>query len=264
MPPDRAKRFPGTPKFSPLELLSKELPEHPLFRKNIANRIWWMMMGRGLVEPLDLHHSGNPSSHPELLTLLGAEVAAREYDLRWLIREIALSEAYQLASVLSQEANEDTADSTYQVALEKPMSAEQLLASMLQSVGDGKPVTLDEKAEQLVDLRARFAAAFANPPREPEIGHNPTVKAALFLLNDDVLLSLLKPADGNLVERLAKLEDATQLAEELYMSVLTRRPTPEETEEVSDYLVSTPDDRPTSCGHLVWALLASTEFGVNH
>ena len=44
--------------------------ENLAFRRNIANRLWAMMMGRGLVHPVDLHHSGNPAAHPELLDLL--------------------------------------------------------------------------------------------------------------------------------------------------------------------------------------------------
>lgn len=264
VPPDRKTRFAGRPKFSPLQLLSEQLPEHPLFRKNIANRLWWVMMGRGLVFPLDLHHTDNPPSHPELLTMLGDELATHKYDLRWFVRELALSKTYQRASVLPDPANDETAESTYQVALEKPLSVEQLLGSMLQAVRDGKVVAIDQDEEKLTELRERFSKAFANPPREPEVGHSPSVKAALFLLNDDVVLGWLKPQDGNLVDRLVKIDDAAKVAEELYLSLLTRRPIADEIREVSDYLASNADDRATACGDLAWALLASTEFGVNH
>jgi hypothetical protein len=264
VPPDRKTRFAGTPKFRPLQLLSEQLPEHPLFRKNIANRLWWMMMGRGLVFPLDLHHSDNPPSHPELLSMLGDDLAGHEYDLRWLIRELALSKTYQRASLLPDLAAAEIAESTYQIALEKPLSAEQLLGSMLQAVSDGKTVSLDHEDEQLAVLRERFTKAFANPPREPEVGHNPSVKAALFLLNDDVVLGWLQPKDGNLIDRLVKVTDAALVADELYLCVLTRRPTAEEVEEVSSYLASHASDQATACGDLAWALLASAEFGVNH
>ena len=86
----------------------------------------------------------------------------------------------------------------------------------------------------------------------------------LFLLNDEVLLSLLKPQSGNLADRLTQLDDKDQLVEELYLSVLTRRPCEEESQEVADYLRSRSDNRDEAIGHLIWALLASTEFCVNH
>jgi hypothetical protein len=53
-------------------------------------------------------------------------------------------------------------------------------------------------------------------------------------------------------------------AEELYLSVLSRRPTAEEREEVLDYLKKKADQRTAALGRLAWALLASTEFCVNH
>jgi len=65
------------------------------FRRNIANRIWALMLGRGIVHPVDLHHSGNPPSNPALLNLISKQFAAKKFDLRWFVREIALSEAYQ-------------------------------------------------------------------------------------------------------------------------------------------------------------------------
>ncbi|MBI2480105.1 MAG: DUF1553 domain-containing protein, partial [Planctomycetia bacterium] len=65
------------------------------FNKNIANRLWAHMMGRGLVEPVDLHHADNPPSHPELLELLGDQLVAMKYDIKTFLREIALSATYQ-------------------------------------------------------------------------------------------------------------------------------------------------------------------------
>lgn len=65
------------------------------FNENMANRLWAMMMGRGLVHPLDLSHPGNPPSHPALLKMLGDELAAMHFDARAFLREIALTRVYQ-------------------------------------------------------------------------------------------------------------------------------------------------------------------------
>lgn len=65
------------------------------FNENIANRLWAHLMGRGLVHPLDLHHSGNPPTHPELLKLLGEQFAAGGFRIRPFLRELALTQAYQ-------------------------------------------------------------------------------------------------------------------------------------------------------------------------
>ncbi len=65
------------------------------FNENLANRLWAMMMGRGLVHPVDLHHPGNPPSRPELLALLGREIAALRFDVKAFLRELALTRVYQ-------------------------------------------------------------------------------------------------------------------------------------------------------------------------
>ena len=73
--PDREKKTPGVLKFSPLQQLAAQLPadSNPAFSRNIVNRVWALLLGRGIVHPLDLHHSENPPSHPELLDLLALE-----------------------------------------------------------------------------------------------------------------------------------------------------------------------------------------------
>jgi hypothetical protein len=65
------------------------------FNRNIANRLWAMMMGRGLVHPLDFDHADNPPTHPELLDLLADELTAMKYDMRAFLRELALTKTYQ-------------------------------------------------------------------------------------------------------------------------------------------------------------------------
>jgi Protein of unknown function (DUF1549)/Protein of unknown function (DUF1553) len=65
------------------------------FNENVANRLWAVMMGRGLVHPVDLHHPSNPPSHPELLKLLAVEIVARKFNVRDFLRELALTEVYQ-------------------------------------------------------------------------------------------------------------------------------------------------------------------------
>lgn len=65
------------------------------FNVNITNRLWAQMMGRGLVHPVDLHHPANPPSHPAVLDLITNEFVAMKYDMRWLIRELAMSKTYQ-------------------------------------------------------------------------------------------------------------------------------------------------------------------------
>jgi hypothetical protein len=65
------------------------------FNVNISNRLWALVMGRGLVHPVDLHHPANPPSHPAVLDLVTNEFVAQKFNMRWLLRELVLTRTYQ-------------------------------------------------------------------------------------------------------------------------------------------------------------------------
>jgi hypothetical protein len=257
--PDAKSKNPGKLRFSPLEKLAEELPraDHPAFVRNIVNRLWFLMMGRGLVHPLDQHHTGNPPSHPEVLDLLAKEFVAHRMDIKWLLRELALSQTYQRSSLLPEGQTENLPTS-FLTALEKRLSAEQMLQAVMVATGSQSPPS--------DAIRKKFLQAFANPVREPEDEITPSLKASLFLLNDASITEWLKPQPGNLTDRLVRKSNSKEVAEELYLSVLSRRPDEDESQELVRYL----DRHPTGEARLhaitqqVAALLASVEFTVNH
>lgn len=265
-PPDKKTNFPGVPKFNTLKLLSEQLPtsDNRLFTRNIANRLWWMTMGRGLVWPLDLHHSGNEASHPELLDLLATEMVARKFDLRAMIREIVSSKTYQRSGQLPGDSPAEVPAASYRLALAKPLSSEQMLASIRQALGKPEPLAISLGEKSWKEWQTRFDKSLTNPPREPEVEHAPTVKGALFVMNDSQVFSWLAPAGDNLTARLDQQKDVAELAKEMYLALLAREPDEAEQKEVSEYLASHANRRQAAIGNLVWALLASNEFCANH
>jgi hypothetical protein len=75
------------------------------FNRNLANRLWAVMMGRGLVHPLDMVHSANPAVESQLLTVLADELVKMKFDARTFLRELALSQTYQRASEMPTPAD---------------------------------------------------------------------------------------------------------------------------------------------------------------
>lgn len=274
LPPDRKTKFPGKPKFSTLAILSQQLPtpENAYFSKNMANRLWWMLMGRGLVHPLDLAHSENPPSHPALLETLAREFVAHKFDIKFMLREIMLSRAYERSSTWPAEFGDRPTAATYQVAIERPLSSQQLLKSLLVATDELARVTSDNKtiaedlppqSAQLIALQTRLDKSFTGPPREPEGEFAPTVKGSLFMMNDDELLKLLAPREGNLAARLVAENDPAKFTTLLYESILSRPPTEDESREVAEWLASK-DPKQQQTRELLWALIASNEFCLNH
>ncbi|HTU23598.1 MAG TPA: DUF1553 domain-containing protein [Gemmataceae bacterium] len=260
--PDQKKKTPGTLKFSTLAKLAEQMTDaqNPAFARNFANRLWFLLLGRGLVHPLDLRHGDNPPSHPKLLDLLAREAVARKYDIKSMLREIALSQTYQRSSILpsGQTAVDEAA---FLTAHEKRLSAEQLLRSVLEATGEKE--RLSKSKGGIEALKVKFVKAFANAAREPEEEYAPALRSALFLSNDHAVLDLLKARPGNLVGRASKMAD-DKAVEELYLATLTRQPTADEKAALLKYLTANAGRREAALSHLAWALLASTEFCLNH
>ncbi|MDA0283242.1 MAG: DUF1553 domain-containing protein [Planctomycetota bacterium] len=291
--PKKKPPTPPRPEWSAVGLLARELtrPDNRQFARTTVNRIWYVMLGRGLVHPVDLDHSRNPPSHPELLDLLTNEFIAHGYDLRWLVREMLLSETWQRSGLLPGNPVA-TKPGSFAVALERPLMAEQLLSSVLVATGNtdviqnarkvaaensadasGNSATAAEtetaavdtpKAPTLAELKAGFAGAFANEAREPEGEFTATVKGALFWRNADLMQALLQRRPGNLMDRLMHFEKPSQIIDELYLSVLSRFPSDEERSVMTAYLEASDADRETALRDATWALLTSIEFYVNH
>lgn len=222
---------PGVPKFRPRERLAAALVAHPQFARTAVNRVWYELMGRGFVHPIDMDHSKNPASRPELLDAL----SKRFTRFKPLVREIVMSRAYQSAD-----------------ALLRPIAPEALARSVARATGfkpgpQGKFKAKDylagkksEAPSTLDDLSGCFAAVFGAPPGEPEVGFSVSTTQALYLRNDRLLTELAAGMKGDV--------------EELYLRILSRRPTDEERAAAKGVAASS----------LAWALLASAEFRLNH
>ncbi|MDA1012960.1 MAG: DUF1553 domain-containing protein [Planctomycetota bacterium] len=278
--------LPGVPKFRPRQLLSDQLSsaQNERFVRNSVNRFWFVMMGRGLVNPLDLLHPANPPSHPELLDALAREFVTHKFDVKWLLREIALSKTYQRSSLLPVGvAAADVKPAQHRVAILKPLSAEQLTWSILTATGHLNEILkapnsdkkdflynnyingrIDRLPRNLSEVLELFTATFGSPPGESEDQFAPSMGQSLFLMNEKLVLHWLQPRGENLTARLSRITDNAQLAEQLYLSVLSRLPVAEESAELATFLNANSANRAAAIGQYAWALLAGAEFRLNH
>ena len=273
--PDPKTKSPGVPAFNPLHYLSTTLPsaDNRQFQSNLVNRIWAAMMGTGLVWPLDLHHSDNPATHPKLLSLMASEFAQHDFDIKWFVRELALTKVYQRSSMLQQPTDDvQKAEAEYRVFREKALSPEQLMWSILKATGAKLryPIEpLDEQDPQIAlpttveQVQEQFIASFANPPREPEVEFAPSVRGSLFLLNSELVQSWVHEGGNNTTDKLLKISDNTEVVSSLYITVLSRPPNSVELEKMLEFLSSHPN-RSDAIAQLVWALLSCNEFLLNH
>ena len=261
-------------------------PANVAFRQNIANRLWALMMGRGIVEPVDMWHSDNPPSHPALLDMLAGELMEHNYDVRYLLREIARTKTYQRSSQYKDGAD-DVSDDRFAVALLKPLTPEQLAWSMMQATSL-TDATLDELTAKHLATDTENAATQVEDPLWQEASLHDALKShvdtfvgyfsvagiqtsrfdasanqALFLRNAALLQTWIEPSGERLTGKLKGL-DPSQLIDEFYFSVFSRPPNVEEVQQVTLFLDEHKDNRDAAIAQFVWAALSSAEFRFNH
>lgn len=83
-------------------------PKHPLLARVMVNRVWAWHFGQGLVaSPSNFGLRGDPPSHPELLDHLARAWVKQGWSMKWLHRQIMLSETYQTRTNYTAASNSD-------------------------------------------------------------------------------------------------------------------------------------------------------------
>lgn len=251
--------------------------EHnPYFARSQINRIWYHLLGRGVVDPIDDFRATNPPSNPALLDTLAADFASHQFDLRHMLRTIMASRTYQLSAETNATNEEDEANFSH--GLVRPLSAEQLLDSLNQVTGvstrfRGYPQGL--RASQLpgvISIRARgeaitageqFLTQFGKPPRlltcECERSGDTTLRQAFQLIGGATINEALHEPDNRLGRLLTAGKSDAELVDELFWTALSRPPGEPELAGAKQYMAEAKDRR-AALEDLVWGLLNAKEF----
>lgn len=235
------------------------------FSKNIVNRVWAMLLARGLVHPLDQMHSANPASHPELLDWLTRDLVTHHYDLQRLVRGIALSETYARTSVWDS-ASEPPAPEFFAVVAVKPLSARQYSLSLRMASTNPESVTSTvspEWAKRREDLERNaegLAGSFEVPGENFQIGVD---EALLFSNSPQLWNEFVRPDGDGLVACLKQKTDRNDQIDAAYWNVFSRPPMPEEKIVCDEFLTTHAADSVIGLRQLVWSLLSSPELRFN-
>lgn len=242
---------PRVPMFSRRAKFAEEVAaSHPLIAQAMVNRLWAMLMGRGLVHPFDEMDSVHAPSHPELLAWLARDYRESGFDTRRMVRAIALSRPYRLQSLRPSGVDDPATFAWY---LERPLTAEQLARSVQLVVRgdfrDDHPL-LGQFRRQLKEVMPDESVT--------------TIKESLFLTNNHALNQFLADSTqpNHLVPRLMKLETISNQVDTLFQTVYGRHPDDFEEQAVIQYIgVESSHDR---WEQVVWSMLTSAEFRFNH
>ena len=255
-------------------------PGNPWFARNIVNRIWYWLLGRGIIHEPDDIRPGNPAVNPDLLAYLERELVASHYDLKHIYRLILTSQVYQLSSI-PQTADPQAAANFASYPLRR-LDAETLIDAVCQITGATEeysspipePFTFlpeGQRATALPDgsISSAFLEMFGRPPRdtglESERNLVPTAEQRLHMLNSShiqlkiqqsvKLRTLVQPRPGG------KPRDPI---DRIYLATLSRYPTAGELKTVAAYYQSVQGNKWPATVDLAWALINSAEFLYRH
>ena len=257
----------AVPKFSRREAFAESVTrDNPLLARAFVNRMWANLMGRGLVAPADQIDSRHRPSHPELLDWLAEDFERSDYDVKRLAQTIVSSRAYQLDSRPSGKIA--PSPDSFARALEKPLTAEQLLHSLCIATGSAasgqnssasSTSAAKRPSEPTPEQERAFISAF--PDVMPDT-YSPSLQQALFLSNSPVLENLLIAAPGSTAARLLTLGTSEARIREAFAVTLGRAPDAAELKQCQSLLNSQSPEKGVK--NLLWALLTCAEFQVNH
>jgi hypothetical protein len=249
---------PRIPKFSRRERFVEDVLEgHKMVPRAFVNRLWAMLMGRGIVHPFDQMDSAHDASHPALLDGLAEDFVASGYDIRMLVRGIVASRPYQLSSIRREGSNDPA---SFAWGIERSLTAEQLARSL--QVALKQSFVNDHTL--VAELRDRM------PEVMPETIVT-DVGDAMFLTNNPAMQAMVDESVGStgLAGRLAQIQPLDQAVSELFVATLGRDAVDAERETVLSFVknrAGQPGDSKTvnAWKNAVWAVITSAEFRFNH
>jgi hypothetical protein len=251
-------------------------PDNPWFARAFVNRVWGHYFGVGIVDPVDNFSLANPPSNPALLDALAKDFIEHKYDIRAIERTVLLSRTYQLSS--DTNATNKLDRNSYSHAYLRPMMAEVIVDVLDDALGVkedfGKDVArpgaraIEVGASRVANGNLNYAfRIFGRPPRttacDCERAMEPALPQKLYFMVDQGVLSKLRAPKGRLQQALNGKKSDAEVAEELFLATLSRAPNERERALVAER-VKAAKNRAEAFGDVMWALINTREFVLNH
>jgi len=252
-------------------------PHNPYFARNVVNRIWAWLYGRGIVDEPDDIRPDNPPLYPDLLAYLEDQLISSGYDLKHIYRLILNSSIYQLSSIPRRIP--PPAAKGFDCYPVRRLDAEVLIDALCQISGTSEqyssavpePYTIMPNGERAIALpdgsiSSPFLEIFGRSPRntglESERNNRPTAAQRLHLLNSSQIERRIE--QGPALQEIFRKPDQRAMLTSLYLTILSRYPAEEETKIAIAYLRDSGLNRRQAAVDIAWALINSTEFQYRH
>ncbi len=249
-------------------------PDNKYFVPSLVNRVWFHLLGKGIVDPVDDFRDTNPPSNPQLLKTLTDEFIRNGQRVKPMIRLILNSSTYQLASTGTPGQSKFAAkpDRYFTRSAIRMLSAEQILDATSSATGVPETFKGFPKGTRALELpeggiNHPFLQAFSKPVRDVTCEcareEDPSLPQVIHLLNNAGLLAKVRSPDGRIGTWLKEKKELEWIVEHVYLASLSRRPTEREREVVLAHL-KTISSTAEGLHDLQHALMNLNEFLLRH
>lgn len=252
----------------------------PLFARAFVNRVWAWFSGKGIVDPLDDMNEKRKPAVPGLLDALARDFEAHDYNLRHLARTICNSQAYQLTSKRAG-GDDPRVERVFARARIRPLTPEQLFQSISRATDLLKARQDDDAIWELLGgqnrtgetkkyyvVRRWFIEMLVKTSDEEAASnfsaYSANIQQILHALNKDLpLFAGTKSGTGGRLQSLLEEKTDEDVVVEIFLSTVSRYPTPRERGRCLTHVKRTRDRR-KAFEEIYWALLNTDEFIFNH
>jgi len=243
-------------------------PKDGRLYRTLVNRIWAQLMGRGIVEPVDV--MDNEPWSQDLLDYLASDFVADGYDIKKLMFKILTSRTYQLPSVgFKEEAFIGAPDYVFSGMLRRRLTAEQFTDAVSLSIGPVYPdsVVVYKLLPKAIDIPFPRAALVKNDRYLTALGRPNRETVSTSRSSQANLLQALELTNGTrfnaAIQRGAeiwktKYPDVGMLVREVYRNTLGRLPADEEEAIALKALGQAPSKE--TIQDFIWAMTLHPEF----
>jgi hypothetical protein len=238
--------------------LAHWLTENEWFATALVNRYWAELVGEGFYNPVDDLGPDREATAPSAVKLLSQKFRESGYDLKWLVKTICLTEAYQRES----RPRRGIEDTPFTANVPQRLRSDQLLNCLLTAFENDEDASTAVRLQRgpLRNPRMQFGDVFGFDPSIPRDEAVSSVPQVLALMNGREIQNATSTRRDNLLGRLMQeIPEDSELATELFMRLLTRLPTEEELAAVQAYRREGVSRKETF-EDLAWSLVNSAEF----
>ncbi|MEC9096433.1 MAG: DUF1549 domain-containing protein [Planctomycetota bacterium] len=250
--------------------LASLISNSPLLERTLVNRMWNHFFGYGFTPEIDDMSPHVQVSHPQLLESLANQTRASKYNLKSLLKWLALSDPFLRSSVYSPSNEIDSPELGDQPLFSRYYSRQLEPEEVYQSLRalSGEIRTPDSFGQQQLaqrDWLGQFTHRMDTDEAEEVSSFKGDIQQSLILMNGELMKKATSLEENTVLGEIVANTNPTQVkVQQLFMAALARHPSEQELAKIKQLSVQAQAGEQQFLQDIWWALLNSSEYILDH